>query len=202
MNYNLGQLCQFLTSQEDAEGGAINWDSFLMPAGMVPETQRLNIYDTYHTGNVAAAARFGHGARGHGARHGDARQLVHYYLAGTVDIDIVRRVGIVMSAFKPPQYGRDIIHKSIECCHVTLIKQGPTYGTAQGSYHILASSTSTSLALLALLSHLSSRHGIVRLLWRSIIYNSDCRGFRLWSLSINQTHTRDVDKFAGDRRAS
>ena len=95
------------------------------------------------------------------AHHILITQRSHYYLAGTVDIDIVRRVGIVITAFKPLQYGWDIIHKSSECRFVTLIKRGPTYDTAQESYHYLESSTSTSSALLASLSPLSSQHGTV-----------------------------------------
>ena len=139
---------------------------FLIPAGMVHKTQRLNIYNMYHTGDT----RSGHTSRHHDARkHGPAGVpgashsvlVITQLLAGTVDIDIVRRFGIIMSAFKPPQYGRDIIHKLSECRLVTLIKQRPMDDTAQGSYHYLESLTSTSSALSALLSHLSSHHGIV-----------------------------------------
>ena len=131
-------------------------------------TQRLNIYDTYHTGDVRGGLRdsgmvpAGMGPAcdaGSCARSVTSRTAFSLLLSR----DIVRRVGIVMSAIKPPQsqYGRDINHKSIECRHVTFIKRGPTYGTARGSYHYLASLTSTLSALSASLSHLSSRHGIV-----------------------------------------
>ena len=34
------------------------------------------------------------------------------------------------------------------------------------------------------------------------VYNSDCRGFRLWSLLIDQTHNRGVNYFTGDGRGS
>ena len=145
-----------------------------MPAGMVPGTQRLNIYNMYHTHPSTPVCTMPTGMMPAGvptcqppaaAHHVLITQRYHYYLASTVDIDIVRRVSIVMSAFKPPQYGRDIIHKSSECRLITLTKQGPTDNTTRGSYHYLESLTSTLLALLASLSHLSSRHCIIYVFW-------------------------------------
>ena len=95
-----------------------------MPVGMMPEMQRLNIYDTYHTGEARPGHTSRHHARGYSAGWcaQSVTQRSHYYLAGTVEIDIVHRVVIVMSAFKLPQYGQDIIHKSSECRLITLIK--------------------------------------------------------------------------------
>ena len=70
-------------------------------------------------------------------------QCFHYYLLGTVDMNIVCRVSIIEPAVKPPRHHQNIIHKSSELCLDTLIKQGVTDNTARASHHYLTSSPSS-----------------------------------------------------------